>query len=332
MYYNKKTNKRVRKESVMIDKNNVLIITSEEGVKYGEIIQEELSNIGYISLDKQLIGKPMGNKLNRLIKGLEECDFGIIVITEMDIELYNKDIIFLVGLLIGNLSLERTAILLPNNIDISNITSYLKGFEPNYYYLDLNNENLSIISEIFNIKSTLRNLERKISLKEYDIINNKKELLRIALECYGENNDRYNPFLTYLMKYFNVDVGLTVPRVRGITLFKKSGEYLEQIGAAGIKSNHKFLLTDTDKSIVRCYIQDELLLGEKIDRYTCDEEIWEYIFMKPILKEYVLNVHLNCRTKISNNYYVSYLQALEKANAGYISILQLFLKGEVHID
>lgn len=315
----------------MIHKKNVLIITSQQGLKYGECIQEELDSIAYVTLESQLIGRPMQNKLQKLNYSLSECDFGIIVVSEMDIELRNKDIIFLVGLLIGNLGIERVAVLLPNNIDISKISSYLKGFEPNYYPLNRENEKLSIIQGIFNIKSSLREIDKKISLREYEIISNKKELLRIALECYGEDNERYNPFLTYLMKYFNVNVGFLSPKVRGIALFKFNDEYLEQIGSAGIKGNHRFSILETDKSVVKCFLKDELLLGEKIDRYTCEDGVWEYIFMKPIHKKFVLNVHLNCNSKINNKDYIKYLEMLEKENAGYISILQLFLKGEMDI-
>ena len=104
---------------------------------------------------------------------------------------------------------------------------------------------------------------------------------------------------------------------------------LKQIATAGIvKKNHCFSLAEEDKYVVQCYKQaDKVMLSEKVGRFPDDEDVYEYIFYKCIHKKYVLTVHIKCDCKIEDHVYEEYLKSLVNRNAGYISILQLFLKG-----
>ncbi|WP_238882022.1 nucleotide-binding protein [Clostridium sp. YIM B02551] len=313
---------------MILNKREVLIIFSSYGKEYADLLQEELDRGAYILLQDQIIGFPMQNRFENIICELNNSDFGIVIITEKDIKLHNKDLIFLVGLLVGQLGLQRFAIMLPNGYNINTISNHLSGREPNYYDMNDTNKSRAISKSIINVKNALRTISKRKTENDYVILENKKELLRIALDTYSEKKERYNPFLVYLVKCFNVDAGFSSPKVLGATLFSLGNNCLKQVGTAGIKSNHKFSLEEVDKFVVQCFSQeDDLLLGEKFDRLTGDDESYEYIFCQSIHRKYVLTVHINCREKIDNKDYSRHLKCLADCNAGYIAILELFLKG-----
>lgn len=307
-------------------KKEVIIVSSEYGNDYASVLQEELDNEEYAILERQILGFPMQNKLEKLINELKNSDFGIAVIVDRDIEPCSKDMVFLAGLLAGNLGLKRFAILVPYNYNINCISNYLNGLEPNFYDIGNTDKKMAISQAILNIKETLEKIEKRKSDENYKILENKKELLRIAL-IYHDHNDKYNLFLSHLVNYFRVDGIFINAKVLGATLFCREDNFLEQIGTAGVISKHSYSMDEKDKYVVQCISQEnELLLGEKYDRLTDDDESYEYIFCKSIFKKYVLTVHINCKSKIRNEDYLECLQRLQQYNAAYISVLQLFLK------
>ena len=308
-------------------KIEVLIVYSEKGDEYAEFLQEELKLISYTTLERQLLGSPMQNKLDKLLNQLKVSDFGIVVITEDYLK--DNDIMFLIGLLIGNLDLERFSLLIPDSSKDCVLCNYLKGFEPNYYDTNHPNGKAAIGQAIFNVKIALNNIEKRKKHEDYIILNNKKELLRIALDSCGEVKERYNPFLSHLVEVFHSDYKSIKSKALGATIFALKDNSFNQISSAGIvKNNHSFTVDEDDKYVVQCYKKENtLILYEKVGRFPDDENIYEYIFCKSIHKKYILTVHIKCDCKMEDYDYENYLESLKVNNAGYISILQLFLKG-----
>lgn len=316
---------------MMKSKKSVIVISSESSFEYSEIVQEYLEKTAYITLERQILNKPMEHKLQKILKLIDCFDYCIIILGLQDFCEKNLDIIFLIGLFTGNMTLNRISILVPKEKEIGDLTSYLNGFEPNCYDNKIENKRIAIGQCILNVKYALNEISNKISKRDYIDLENKKELLRIALECYGEYKDRYNPFLAKLMEVFNLDVGLKKSKVIGATIFALKEDCLEQVGTVGIKANHKFSLQDKNRDIVKCHLKNELLLGEKLDRFFCEREFKEYIYYTPLINNHVLAVHIKCVGMVfkGNNEKEKILMEIENRNAGYIFILQLFLKGGI---
>ncbi|SHJ08650.1 Predicted nucleotide-binding protein containing TIR-like domain-containing protein [Clostridium cavendishii DSM 21758] len=308
-------------------KTTVFIIYSNNGDDYARALQEEIKDISYSVLEKHLLSMPMQNKLDKLVNQLNESDFGIVIVTENYLE--DKNIMFLIGLLIGNLGIGRFSLLMPNNITDCALCDYLKGFELNYYDINHPNKKAAISQAIDNIKNTLMNIEKRKKIKDYTVLENKKELLRIALDSYGETKERYNPFLAKLVEVFNSGYKLIKSETLGATIFEAQGDRINQIATAGIiKNNHSFSIDEDDKYVVQCHKHgNKVMLSEKVGRFLDDENVYEYIFYKSIHKKYILTIHIKCDCKIRDSIYKNYLEALIINNAGYISVLQLFLKG-----
>lgn len=308
-------------------KENVLIVFSNKGELFAELLQTELEGISYTILENQVLGLPMQNKFDKLIKQLKQSDYGIAVITEDYTE--DNNIMFLIGLFIGHLGIERFSLVMPNSIKNTVICDYLKGFEPICFDSGHPNQSAAIAQAITTIKHVLPALGKRKKQEDFIVLENKKELLRIALSSCGRIEGRYNAFLAHLIKVFQSDYLYIQSEVVGATLFELREDFLIQISTAGIVgSNHKFSIVENDKYVVQCLKQeDELILGEKIGRYLGGETYYEYIFCKCMHKRYVLTVHIKYNRKIVENIYEKYLKSLMSNNAGYISVLELFLKG-----
>lgn len=310
-------------------KKNAIVLHSEDGEQLASNLQYQLDGISYVTLKRQIIGLPMGNSLQNLLFQLKFSDYGILVVTNKDLESYNKEIQFLAGLLIGNLGTNRVAILIPDEYNMSNISKYLEGYVPNLYRSTESNQLGLVNNSIFSIKKALENLEKRITEMDYTLLYNKKELLRIALSDSHTKADKYNPFLSSFIKIFDVGNYVDNAKAMAATLFALSGDYIKQVGAAGeVHSKNNFKLIDSDKYVVKCLLQDgDLLLNENHDVCTGDENLYEYIFCKSIHNRYVLTVHIRCNVRIPKEQYDNYMQNLSEMNAGYIAVLQLFLKG-----
>ena len=311
-----------------IVRKNLIVVSTKNGQEFASIIQKEFEEISYTVLINQIEGKLLQNELQRLTEELSNFDYAILVIHSNDLQSIS-DISFLLGLLIGNLSLTRIAILSPINSKLDKFSSYLKYIEPEYYDDTHPNDTSAISQGLHKIIKVWDSVEKRKNGHDYEILENKKELLRIALGSCGENKERFDSFLGYFDKCFNAVYKSHKCRVLGTTLFLARNNFIEQISQSGIiKRNHKFSLDEKDKGVVECYNNpDKLLLTEKKGRYLEDEDVYEYIFYKCIHKKFVLTVHIKYKSKIRNDEYQDYLETLRDNNKGYIGILQLFLKG-----
>ncbi|NOW92379.1 hypothetical protein BCD91_004402 [Clostridium beijerinckii] len=310
-------------------KNNVLIIYSDNSLNYAEALQHNLKDIAYITLEQQLPSAPMQNKLKILTNQLESFDYGIAIISENFIN--NKDIVFLIGLLIGHLGLGRFALLVPNSKKGTILSNYLLGFEPNYYDDKHPSIESAIGQAIYNIKEQLCIIKERKNEKYYNILNNKKELLSIAIKSCGKTKNRYHIFLQQFIKCFNAEYNSYELQPLAATIFASKNNYLCQIGAGGLidqDEDYRLSLDQDDENIVKCYKnQKNILLTENFGRFDEGEDLYEYIFCKLINKKYVLTVHIQCDRKIEAKFYDEYLKILLKNNAGYIAVLDSFLKG-----
>lgn len=313
-----------------LSKNNLFIVFSEHGKELANVLQDEFKDISYTVLENQIIGMPMENKLDKLIKQLELSDYGIVLITKDDMK-NKREIGFLIGILIGSLGIKRVAVIAPDRVKLKNITDYLKYYEPNRYDADNPNKRAALCCAIYNIKIFLKTLDKKKTINDYIILENKKELLRIALCNYAENEEKYSSFLGYFIKCFNCNyeyINQNNSEVVGATLFKRDLNLLRQIGASGVvRGNHIFRIEETENEIIKCYNNpDDIRLTKKKGVFY-DEEVYEYIFYKCINRIYILTVHIKCSREIDDAFHMDYIINLEKNNAGYISILELFLRG-----
>lgn len=310
-------------------KKNVLVIHTEDGEQLASDLQRQLDGISYVTLKNQIIELPMENSLQNLLTQLKLSDYGILVVTNKDLESYNKEIQFLAGLLIGNLGTNRIALLIPDEYNMSSISKYLEGYKPSFYRSAESYQLEFINTSIFGIRKALDNLEKRITESDYTLLYNKKELLRIALSDSDAKIDKFNPFLSSFIKFFDAGNYIGNAKAMAATLFALSGDYVKQVGAAGeVHSKGKFKLTDSDEYVVKCLHQEnDLLLNENHDIFTGDENSYEYIFCKSIHDKYVLTVHIRCSVRIPKEQYNNYMQNLSEINAGYIAVLQLFLKG-----
>ena len=177
-------------------KKDVLIIFSSQGSDYAEVLQKELEDISFTVLEKQVLGLPMQNRFQKLINQLKISDYGIAVITEDYAQDHN--IMFLIGLLIGNLGIERFSLLVPDKIKGTVLCDYLEGFEPNYFDTKHPNLNSAIGQAMYSTKQVLSTIGKRKTQRDFDVLENKKELLRIALDSCGLGEERFNPFLAHL--------------------------------------------------------------------------------------------------------------------------------------
>lgn len=311
-------------------KINLFIVFSEYGKELADVLQDEFKEISYTVLENQIIGMPMENKLDKLIKQLEISDYGIVLIAKEDMR-NRREIGFLIGILIGSLGVKRVAVIAPEGVKLKNITEYLKYYEPNRYDSENPNKRAALCCAIYNIKIFLKTLEKKKTISDYVILENKKELLRIALCNYNENEEKYSSFLGYFIKCFNCNyeyINQHNSEVVGATLFKRDENYLKQIGTSGVlRGKQIFRIEEAENEIIKCYNNpDDIRLTKKKGIFY-DEEVYEYIFYKCINRIYILTVHIKCNREIDDAFHMDYITNLEKNNAGYISVLELFLKG-----
>lgn len=249
----------------MLNKPYIFIGCSKEGQQIANMLQVLLQEDTYSFLENQCIGEPMYNRLELINSHLEKSDFGVIVFTKSDIEQNNNDILFLLGLLKGELGKDRFMVLLPKDMSTSVITSYLKGAEPGRYDDEHPDLGGSLGTTAFAIKEALKKMEKRKTEAYYFQLESKKELLKEALDSYNCSKDRYNPFLSSLMGYFNTEIDqFSFPQVLGATLFAYQKDELVQVGSSGkVKSDHRISLAEEDKFVVQCYKQKTMVLGEK---------------------------------------------------------------------
>ncbi|RAZ66958.1 TIR domain-containing protein [Planococcus maitriensis] len=309
----------------------IFIGCSKDGQHLANAVQVSLSESSHTIIENQCVGSPMQNKIDLISEKLKEVEYGIVVFTKKDLEEFNKDIIFLIGFMKGQLGRNRFTILMPEGESIDSISSYLYGLEPLRYDLAHPNITASVGPASHAISIYVNQLDERITENDYLVLENKKNLLREALDSYNCTKDIYNPFLACLINCFNVNNNfLYNPKVLGATLFTLNDEELVQIGSAGkIKSNHRFLVSDSEKFVVKCFEKQELTLGEKKDRIKEENESSsvEYIFCVSVGVNSVLTIHIYSKRSISSKDFENLLKELEKKNAGYISILNLLLKG-----
>lgn len=312
----------------------IFVACSDNGIQIANELQVNLNQFSYPILESQCIGHGMKDKRDTIMDALKKVDFGVVILTAQDISSGVENVAFLIGLICGTLGKNRYVVLTETGIQLNQVTKYLNGIEPLRY--DTGHPNLvaALGPVATRIKQCLNDVGGK--RKILDDIDRRKELLRVALDSFSCSTQVYDPVLAELIKQFNCSVNnLVNADIRGATLFAFNGkEELHQIGCSGtLKSNHCFNISEKDKYVVKCYEQQQLVLGEKKDLYDDeDSSLYEYIFCCPINNVAILTVHIMTNQHIDTHTETAILSELEANNAGLISVFRLLLKGGVRYE
>ncbi|MBP2649251.1 MAG: hypothetical protein H6Q74_76 [Firmicutes bacterium] len=311
---------------------SVFIGCSDEGVELASIVQCELDKICYSYLERQGRIRVMSSNLQRITEGVNDADYGIVVFSKKDMESKNGDLLFMSGLLRGTLGAERFSMIVPRYMDIGSLTQYLQGCNP--YTFDSGNPNKcgALGVACSEISDRLKKMTKRKLPRYYVQLENKKRMLIVALESLSGDKDKYNPLMACMKDCFDANTEiLSESKILGTEMFilSENKQELVKIGGSGIiKSHHKLYLYDDSKIVVQCYKKNELLLGENVDRFLDDEELYyEYVFCCPIRRKAVLAVHIGSKNNITSNEDNKLLTELEKRNGSYIGIIKLVIKG-----
>ncbi|MFD0692856.1 TIR domain-containing protein [Paenibacillus sp. GCM10027628] len=314
-------------------KPKLFIGCSQQSSIWAEFYQTQLQAVSEVTVIHQGVLAASHHKLNMLKKHMEETDFGLIILTDSDMDnapVYHN-LLILIGLCLGELGHNRTFIVMPKNRPLPD---YLEGYHPLMIAGHDGHEGLEQLAgpHLYPLKTSIHAQKRRY--KKSDIRKNDalRSFLFDSLDSLNVSSVDYDRVLDKFHKTFDSNCGIIeLQEVTAATLFEllEDGVTLKQFGRAGqVGSHHQFTIDDPTSYIAECYRGQDtnIYLGRAKDK---EDGEFEYIYCVKLHPTIVSSIHFKTKTDIPSRNHHQVMMELSERNAKLVSSLKSIVKGRI---